>query len=198
MGFFDSLKGFGRALEGLVGGVLESPIGQRFAELGFNILEQRAFPQGPTPIFRLPGGAPARFPTPPPAFPGPARTQPFPQPFRPFPVSGAPSGTPGVVMAGFPGFQRAEFDIPFVDIVPQGQGACGFGNLFRPGVTGGCPTARPSNLVVQCNPVTGEPAFFGNLGRPILFSRDMAVARKVSRLAMRAKRTSTRRVRRRR
>lgn len=61
-------------------------------------------------------------------------------------------------------------------------GACP--TMFRPNRT----TIRPARLVVQMHPQTGEPVFFGHLGRPILFSRDMAVARKVGRLARRARR----------
>lgn len=50
----------------------------------------------------------------------------------------------------------------------------------------------PAPIVIQPHPETGEPVFFGHLGRPLLFSRDLAAARKVARLASRARRRTVR------
>ncbi len=51
---------------------------------------------------------------------------------------------------------------------------------------------RPARLVIVPHPETGEPVFFGNLGKPLLFSRDMSAARRVRKLAARARRASKR------
>ena len=56
------------------------------------------------------------------------------------------------------------------------------GALFRVGRQ----SLRPARVVVIPNPLTGEPTFFGNLGKPLLFSRDLSAAKKVARLARRA------------
>ncbi|MEE8509327.1 MAG: hypothetical protein V3T07_09705 [Myxococcota bacterium] len=56
------------------------------------------------------------------------------------------------------------------------------GALFRPTMGG----LRPASVVVIPNPLTGKPTFFGHLGAPILFRRDMLAARKVAKLARRA------------
>jgi hypothetical protein len=58
------------------------------------------------------------------------------------------------------------------------------GALFRPTAT----TIRPARVVVVPHPQTGAPTFFGHLGRPLLFSRDLSAARRVDRLARRARR----------
>lgn len=56
------------------------------------------------------------------------------------------------------------------------------GALFRP--TAG--RFRPARVIVVPNPMTGEPTFFGHLGRPLLFSRDLSAHKKVNRLARKA------------
>jgi len=56
------------------------------------------------------------------------------------------------------------------------------GALFRPRMGG----LTPARVVVVPNPLTGEPIFFGHLGRPLLFSRDLAAHKKVNRLARKA------------
>lgn len=56
--------------------------------------------------------------------------------------------------------------------------------MFRPTAS----TMRPASVVVIPHPETGAPTFFGNLGKPLLFSRDLSAARKVNRLARRARR----------
>lgn len=56
--------------------------------------------------------------------------------------------------------------------------------LFRPTAT----SIRPARVIVVPHPQTGAPTFFGHLGRPLLFSRDLSAARRVDRLARRARR----------
>ncbi len=67
-------------------------------------------------------------------------------------------------------------------------------SLFEGG--GSCPqlfgqarqTARARQLVMAMNPVTGNPTFFRHVGRPILFSGDLATCRRVNKVAARARR----------
>ena len=76
------------------------------------------------------------------------------------------------------------FDLPFVDIVPQGGGAAS--TLFRrPGMMG----MRPRSLVMVPNPVTGKPTFFRHVGQPILFSGDLRAAKRVRKVAARARKS---------
>lgn len=60
-----------------------------------------------------------------------------------------------------------------------GGGVCP--SLFRPGTT----RSRPASVVCIPDPQTGEARFFGHLGRPVLFSRDVSAAKKVRKLASR-------------
>ncbi len=53
------------------------------------------------------------------------------------------------------------------------------GALFRPTMGG----LRPASVVVIPNPLTGKPTFFGHLGNPVLFRRDLIARKKVNRLA---------------
>lgn len=72
-------------------------------------------------------------------------------------------------------------------------GALGLGNgngavagfAFRPTMAG----YRANRHFILPHPVTGEAVNFGALGSCVLFSRDMSAARKVDRLARRARRT---------
>lgn len=94
------------------------------------------------------------------------------------------SAPPQMMTAGlFPSFEGGMmptgFNLPFIDIVPEGQGV----SLFKPG---GLQGAVPKSLVIVPNPVTGKPTFFGNRGKPILFSGDFAAVRRVKRVAARA------------
>lgn len=73
---------------------------------------------------------------------------------------------------------RRNIGVPFVDIGPSGSA-----ELFEPfRLTEGGARAQ---VHIQPNPVTSKMEFFGPLGRPVLFSRDVAVARRVGRLARR-------------
>lgn len=65
----------------------------------------------------------------------------------------------------------------------------GLPTMFRAGAV----TARPVPMVMQLNPQTGQPAYWRHVGRPILFSGDLAACRRVERVARRAKRSSRRR-----
>lgn len=60
------------------------------------------------------------------------------------------------------------------------------GQFFIPNRNG----TRPANVVSLADPDTGEPRFFGHLGRPLLFSRDMRAHRRVNKLASKARRRS--------
>lgn len=72
----------------------------------------------------------------------------------------------------------------------------GIGSLFGNGNGVGSAAFRQTTGGVRANrsfhlphPVTGEDVFFGSLGRPLLFTRDMSAAKKVDRLARRARRS---------
>ncbi len=58
-------------------------------------------------------------------------------------------------------------------------GAGGDLQLFRPTMAG----ARAIPLVMTPNPITGAPTFFRHVGRPILFSGDVATVRRVRKIA---------------
>jgi hypothetical protein len=110
-----------------------------------------------------------------------------------------PGGMPSSIGAGVGGVLGAALGLGNYQVGPNVLGGnvsgggggmtmgVGSGSLatlddpFRLTATGG---AR-AQVFVQANPVTGRAEWFGPLGRPILFSRDRAVVRRVSRLAMR-------------
>lgn len=73
---------------------------------------------------------------------------------------------------------RRNVGVPFADITPQGSA-----ELFEPFRL--TPSGARAQLHVQVNPASGKAEFFGPLGRPVLFSRDVAVARRVRKLASR-------------
>ena len=83
----------------------------------------------------------------------------------------------------------------FTDIFPQIPGT-GLGSVQACGPFFPARRGRnfvPARLVSIPHPETGEPVFFGHLGKPLLFSRDMSAARKVNKLAARARRVSRKR-----
>jgi hypothetical protein len=55
------------------------------------------------------------------------------------------------------------------------------------------PGVRADRFIVQPHPVTGMPFYWEAVGRPVLFSRDLAAARRVNRIAARAARGRGRR-----
>ncbi len=212
MGFLDSLRGIGRAL----GGVLETGIetfGPALVQAGSQFLVNKAFPGAsaslpPSRSFFFPPTVSRTFQQ----FdrPGPLRLPPggfapAPRPsFLPFLPGGAtPTGFTGQraqllnvaaqrrqPVPAFSDFRTAGFDIPGFDIVSpfQAQGtACP--QFFAPGGM----TARPVSLIMVPNPATGKPTFYRHAGRPILFSGDLQVAKRVDRLARRARRSRPRR-----
>ena len=58
------------------------------------------------------------------------------------------------------------------------------GGLFQPTQL----SARPLPLIMASNPVTGRITFWKHVGRPILFSGDLATCKRVNRIARRARR----------
>ena len=97
------------------------------------------------------------------------RPQPGPG-FQPFP---APS---------IPRFDLAGTTPAFLDLDPLGPGVgIGCPEVFAKAPAG----ARAKRLFMVPHPTTGTPTFFGHLGRPLLFTRDVQGARKVRKLASR-------------
>lgn len=188
MGFFDSLKGVGRAL----GGILETGIqvfGPSLAQVGFRALESKLGVSQPsfniTPRAALPL-APLRRPAPPIAqMAAPVSPISFPgggtQPMAAFPVSrGAFTGaTQAGLFPLLPGLQQFF----------GGGDQVAAGTFFRPGMT----VARPVPLILQVNPATGRPTFWRHVGVPILFSGDLTACNRVARIAKRARRSTGRR-----
>jgi hypothetical protein len=80
------------------------------------------------------------------------------------------AGTVGGVLAG--------------EALDSFQASGGGGQFFRATAAG----ASPISLVMLPNPVTGKPTFFKHAGRPILFSGDLTAAKRVNKLASRARR----------
>ena len=66
-------------------------------------------------------------------------------------------------------------------------------SFFR---TGGV-TARPTRFITATNPATGALTFWEHAGAPILFTRDLAVVKRVRRIASKAGMVSRRRTRKR-
>ncbi len=90
-----------------------------------------------------------------------------------------PGGAPTQVL------QLPSFDIPGIDITPQGTAA--LGRAFRPTAAG-----ASAQRHLRINPVTGRATWFGPLGRPMLFSGDFAAKRRVEKIAGRAARRARR------
>lgn len=206
MGFFDTIAGVGRSIIGGIGAVLETgievlgpPIATAFAQS----LVGQILPGASLPRTAGPGGfAPAQFRPQQFGFPQAIPTAPIRQalPFLPQPaldprrfqqVSHFPSGgvVPGVSPASFSlgGATPVGFDLPFIDIVPQGGGAT-LGALtapFRPTMAG-----ASANTFVVPNPVTGRPTWFRPAGRPLIWSADLVAVRRVRKLAARAHRVT--------
>jgi len=73
------------------------------------------------------------------------------------------------------------FDIPGIDLqLPFRADARTGGNAFFHGV--GAVRQRPRSLIMQMNPSTGTPTFFRHAGRPIMFSGDKALCKKMDKL----------------
>ncbi len=162
MGIFE---GFGDFL----GGIAESPIGQGIGQALGDVIRRKlggggGAGQGGPPVFipvgipapRPPtraGGAPISFPTTGGAI--------LPTSFPVQPVAGG-----GSVMVPAP--------IPFFPDEP-----CP--NFFRMPTAAG--RARPVRFITAMNPTTGETTTWENVGRPILFTRDIQTVRRVKKIA---------------
>ena len=92
------------------------------------------------------------------------------------------------------GFRQASMmpsvGLPFIDIVPQGAGAC-MTNLTSPFSAGGMRGAR-AQTHIQCDPITGRPVWFKPAGRPLLWSGDLSACKRVRKVAARARRAKGR------
>jgi len=167
MGIFE---GFGEFL----GGIAESPIGQGIGQALGDVIRRRlggggGGGQGGPPVF-IPVGVPAPAPT------IGAGGVPFAQRPISLPTTGGailPTSFPILpVQAG--GSVMVPAPIPFFPDEP-----CP--NFFRmPSAAG---RARPVRFITAMNPTTGETTTWENVGRPILFSRDVATVRRVKKIA---------------
>lgn len=84
------------------------------------------------------------------------------------------------------GFSQLSFDLPGIDIVGQGQGTT-CANLQSPFAAGGGRGAR-AKTHVRADPVTGRAVWFRPAGRPILWTSDLSAAKRVRKVAARARR----------
>lgn len=189
MSFLDSVGGVlssvGRGLEraaGVAVDFLETPLGQ---EVGSRLLNNILPPPVPTGTFG--GGGRPRVNSGvvtvrPPMIPGLIAPTVFRAP-SPAPMEvRAPMinvATPGGAVIGQ---NRIGSAINSFLGIGGGGGSCG--SLFRAGGT----TIRPSPLIMVPHPETGAPVFFKHAGRPVLFSGDLTAAKRVSKLARRARR----------
>jgi len=93
----------------------------------------------------------------------------------------APGGAPLGLSFGDP---TPGLQVPGTDVTVFGSTSVArLGNPFRAGACGATATVH-----VVTNPTTGKATWFGPLGRPILWSRDLAVTKRVRKIARRAKR----------
>ena len=91
-------------------------------------------------------------------------TQPLAQPWA------QPAPTQASALPAMP-----SFDIPGLDIMPQGAATteCGMFKPPRAPAVARPRRARPNKTVLTTNPGNGAPEFFGYLGKPLLFQRDL-------------------------
>lgn len=222
MGFLDSMKGFVSGVTDIVSGIVQSPVGQVFAQAGAQSLFGKLFPTQTfpggyqPPQQQFPVGTFPQFPQP--VFQQAARIPPAPltqiadprnfipgtnvplAPTGTFTDFRAPAPTPfGGAMPGFPtdrfvgGFVPAEFDLPLVDLRSPFVAQGAGGNTCAAMFRPTASSVRPNSLVMVPNPVTGAPTFFKHAGKPVLFSGDLRAAKMVNKLARRARRASPRR-----
>ena len=167
MGVWDAIKtGVGEAWETVV------PIA---AEMGMQWLGRQFAPE---PVYGGGGGGP----------PGGG----YVQPSLPISVGTSPYVSPGgIPMTTMPVSMPT---MPIVDVpseIPWGRDPAGImaGGLFKPAKT----TVVPTRFITAKNPVTGSIVFWEHAGRPVLFSRDLRVVKRVSKIAARAARGTRRR-----
>lgn len=106
-----------------------------------------------------------------------------------------PGDALNVTQAGFqvPGFaQQTLFDLPGIDLqLPFTADARTGGTPFFNPV--GARAQSPRSLIMQLNPSTGKPTFFRHAGRPIMFSGDRALCKRIDKIARKAGRSRPRR-----
>lgn len=105
------------------------------------------------------------------------------------PIIGRDFATPGDTNVGLIG-QIAEFiggGTPALSLGNGNGAACPTGALFR---TGAAATARPMRTIVAINPATGRPEFWEHKGRPVLYTSDLRAAKRVRKIASRARSAS--------
>ena len=102
--------------------------------------------------------------------------------FIPFPGQAAPGGAPLGLSFGDP---TPGIQIPGTGMTLGDTAAVAPGQAFR---TGRC--GAVASVHVKTNPTTGKPTWFGPLGRPILFSRDVRAAKTLKRVGRIARRVT--------
>jgi hypothetical protein len=110
----------------------------------------------------------------------------IPVPFNPAP-SNMPGGAPiGVPASYTPALGGIGLDIPFIDIVPQGTTG------ISPRQN--CTMSLPSRVDVPTRDSRGNVRFttFKNMGRPLLWSGDLAASKRVRKVAAKARRAKGR------
>ena len=196
-----------RALGQVIGGAVGGAVRTQFDDFLTGEAERRAGPGGLVAGRQQgPGGAVLRQPATgrPQVVPGsftgepqelPIETQIFAQPTAGFMPMAQPSALPGGAQISRAGIGEGLFPlIPQIGQFLFGNGGQEMaqmpalpgaqpGTLFR--VSG--PRLRPNPLVMVRNPTTGTVHFWKLAGRPILFSGDLAVAKRVDKLARRAR-----------
>lgn len=107
------------------------------------------------------------------------------QPARLQPISVQPGGAVVPV-------SQAAFDLPGLQVPGTGQTLRSpfvattevlVGSPFRPTMAGAA-----AKIFMIGNPVSGKATWFGPLGRPLLWSRDLSTCKRVKRIARRARR----------
>ncbi|HKX47000.1 MAG TPA: hypothetical protein VJP77_09885 [Planctomycetota bacterium] len=90
---------------------------------------------------------------------------------------GAVAGGMGA-LAGLASSFLPSVGLPFVDLAPSG-GAAVFDAFRR------TPSGARAQVHIQVNPVTDKPEWFAPVGRPIVFSRDFAVVKRMGKMGRR-------------
>lgn len=218
MGFFDSIKGFGTSVFETLGAGFQA-IAPSFIEAGANALFTNLFPNqqpGGSRVFRPPLGPAAPLLLPPGASRPAVRALPTQQPFQTFGPQPRPTVFPGgaPAMPHFPGdaLNVTQAAFPVLPAAASGVAGAALDFFDLPGIdlrlpftadarTGGTPffnpvgarAQSPRSLIMQLNPSTGKPTFFRHAGRPIMFSGDRALCKRVDKIARRAGRSRPRR-----
>lgn len=96
-------------------------------------------------------------------------------------VRGGGGGGGNAALPGGAALGGGMFDLPGIDIVPQGQATCG--SAFRPTRSG-----MSAQRHIKVNPASGRMQWFGPIGNPVLWSGDLAAAKRVKKVAARARR----------